>query len=127
MVAGSEPTATVRRFEMVIAATMISTARTARPIRSGLFWSSPMLSCTTAGAISSEIRFITLISGLSDGPAVSLNGSPTVSPMIVASWASLPLPPYWPSSTIFFALSQAPPEFDSSTAMRTPAAMAPAR
>ena len=40
---------------------------------------------TTAGAISSATRFITLINGLMAGPAVSLNGSPTVSPMIVAS------------------------------------------
>src|SRR6185437_9717753 len=108
VVAGSEPTATVRRLEMVIAAAMISTARTDRPIRS-------------------ETRFITLISGFSEGPAVSLNGSPTVSPITVAAWASLPLPTYWPSSTNFLALSQAPPEFDSRTAMRTPAAMAPAR
>ena len=48
---------------------------------------------TTAGAISSATRFITLISGLIAGPAVSLNGSPTVSPMTVAACASLPLPP----------------------------------
>ena len=48
----------------------------------------PTLIETTALAISSETRFITLISGLIAGPAVSLNGSPTVSPMTVASWAS---------------------------------------
>ena len=46
-----------------------------------------------AGAISTDTRFITLISGLMAGPAVSLNGSPTVSPMTVASCASEPLPP----------------------------------
>ena len=46
-----------------------------------------------AGAISTETRFITLISGLMAGPAVSLKGSPTVSPMTVAAWASEPLPP----------------------------------
>ena len=45
-------------------------------------------SATMAGAISSETRFITLISGLIAGPAVSLNGSPTVSPMMVASCAA---------------------------------------
>ena len=55
--------------------------------------------------MSTDTRFITLSSGLIAGPAVSLNGSPTVSPMIVASWASEPLPPCAPSSTIFFALS----------------------
>ena len=68
-----------------------------------------------------------MIRGLIDGPAVSLKGSPTVSPMIVAAWASEPFPPWWPSSTIFFALSQAPPEFASRIAISTPEAMAPAR
>ena len=34
---------------------------------------------------------MTLISGLRAGPAVSLNGSPTVSPMTVALWLSRPL------------------------------------
>ena len=48
---------------------------------------------TTSGAISSATRFITLISGLSAGPAVSLKGSPTVSPITAALWLSLPLPP----------------------------------
>ena len=43
---------------------------------------------TTSGAISSATRFMTLISGLSAGPAVSLNGSPTVSPMTAALWLS---------------------------------------
>ena len=62
-----------------------------------------------AGRISRTTRFITLISGLSAGPAVSLNGSPTVSPMTAALWASLPLPPWWPSSMYFLALSHAPP------------------
>src|SRR5919198_1160318 len=36
--------------------------------------------CTTIGAIITETRFTTLIIGLRAGPAVSLNGSPTVSP-----------------------------------------------
>ena len=43
---------------------------------------------TTAGAISKDTRFMTLISGLIAGPAVSLNGSPTVSPITVAAWAT---------------------------------------
>ena len=80
-----------------------------------------------AETISSETRFITLISGLIDGPAVSLNGSPTVSPMIVASWAADPLPPWLPSSTSFLALSQAPPELARNTAISVPVPMAPAR
>ena len=40
---------------------------------------------------------------------VSLNGSPTVSPVTVALCTSLPLPPKLPSSINFFALSHAPP------------------
>ena len=61
--------------------------------QTAMFASSPTLNLTTAGAISTATRFITLISGLIAGPAVSLNGSPTVSPMTVAAWASVPLPP----------------------------------
>ena len=37
-----------------------------------------------AGRINSETRFITLIKGFSAGPAVSLNGSPTVSAITAA-------------------------------------------
>ena len=47
-----------------------------------LLASSPTDMATMAGATSTETRFMTLISGLMAGPAVSLNGSPTVSPMI---------------------------------------------
>jgi hypothetical protein len=50
-----------------------------------------------------------LISGLIAGPAVSLYGSPTVSPVTAALCASEPLPPKLPSSMYFLALSQAPP------------------
>ena len=80
-----------------------------------------------AGAMSTDTRFMTLSSGLMAGPAVSLNGSPTVSPMTVAAWASDPLPPCAPSSTIFLALSHAPPELARKTAMSAPEPMAPAR
>ena len=48
---------------------------------------------TTTGTASSATRFMTLMSGFSAGPAVSLKGSPTVSPMTVALWFSEPLPP----------------------------------
>ena len=61
------------------------------------------------------------------GPAVSLKGSPTVSPMTVAACASDPLPPCAPSSTIFFALSHDPPELARNTAMSAPEPIAPAR
>ena len=52
---------------------------------------------------------ISLIRIFKLGPEVSLNGSPTVSPTTVALCASLPLPPWFPSSMNFFALSHAPP------------------
>ncbi|CAM5379981.1 hypothetical protein STENM327S_05131 [Streptomyces tendae] len=53
-----------------------------------------MQNLMTAGAMISATRFMTFSSGLIAGPAVSLNGSPTVSPITVAAWASLPLPPW---------------------------------
>ena len=112
----------VRRLESTTAPTMMITAASATPTRSPVL----LLYLTTLVAISSETRFITLSSGLMAGPAVSLNGSPTVSPMIVASWASEPLPPKLPSSTSFLALSQAPPELARNTAISTPEAIAPA-
>ena len=45
------------------------------------------------GASRMATMFITLIIGLIAGPAVSLLGSPTVSPVTAAAWVSLPLPP----------------------------------
>ena len=74
---------------MTTAPTMTITAPTAIPVRRPTL----LLYFTTLVAISSDTRFITLSSGLMAGPAVSLNGSPTVSPMMVASCASEPLPP----------------------------------
>ena len=81
----------------------------------------------TAGSTSSEMRFITFISGLRAGPEVSLNGSPTVSPMTAALWASDPLPPSAPSSMYFLALSHAPPALDWKLAMRAATTMPEAR
>ena len=95
------------------------------PTRSAV--SPERVSDTTAGAIRSATRFITLSSGLIAGPAVSLKGSPTVSPITVAACASECLPPRLPSSTNFLALSQAPPELARKTAMSVPVAMVPAR
>ena len=74
----------------------------------------------TAGRIRRLTRFITLMRGLRAGPAVSLKGSPTVSPMTAALWASDPLPPSWPSSMYFLALSQAPPELLRKLAINWP-------
>ena len=95
----------VWRFEKAMAPSSTTRATPAMAKRA------PSLSCRLmmAGRISSDTRFITLMSGLSAGPAVSLNGSPTVSPMTAALWASEPLPPSWPSSMYFLALSHAPP------------------
>ena len=51
-----------------------------------LFLSLPSrANATMAGVIKSPTKFITLISGLMAGPAVSLKGSPTVSPITVAA------------------------------------------
>ena len=79
------------------------------------------------GAARMPTRFITLIIGLSAGPAVSLNGSPTVSPTTDALWTSVPLPPRKPSSTFFLALSQLAPAFDMKTAINWPVRMVPPR
>ena len=46
-----------------------------------------------SGANTKETMVINLIKMLIDGPEVSLNGSPTVSPTTDALWASEPLPP----------------------------------
>src|SRR5687768_13468932 len=77
--------------------------------------------CTMMGAIITDTRFTTLIIGFSAGPAVSLNGSPTVSPTTPALWRSEPLPrflagSFGSSSISFLALSQAPPELLRNTA-----------
>ena len=90
----SSPTAIERRLLFQTAPTITTTASAAMPYRRPSLASVPTDRPTTAGAISSATRFITLISGLIAGPAVSLNGSPTVSPMTVASCASEPLPPW---------------------------------
>lgn len=70
---------------------------------------------------------ISLINIFSDGPEVSLQGSPTVSPITVALWAGDPFPPKFPASTYFFALSQAPPAFARKIASRKPVAIDPIR
>src|SRR5205823_14472213 len=85
VVAGSAPITTDRRLDTTTAPAIPATARTATSTRMPVLAPDPMLNWTTAGAISSETRFITLISGFSAGPAVSLNGSPTVSPITVAA------------------------------------------
>ena len=58
------------------------------------------------------------------GPAVSLNGSPTVSPVTAALCASEFFPPCAPVSTNFLALSHAPPAVLRNSAIRIPATVA---
>ena len=84
------------------------------------------------GTISSETRLTTLIIGLRAGPAVSLSGSPTVSPMTLALCRSEPLPRLFSgsegsASICFLALSQAPPALAIKTANSCPVTMMPAR
>ncbi len=57
------------------------------------------------GANSEDTSDITVINVFSEGPAVSLKGSPTVSPTTPALCASDPGPPNWPVSMNFLALS----------------------
>ena len=61
------------------------------------------------------------------GPAVSLKGSPTVSPTTAALCGSEPLPPRFPDSMYFLALSQAPPALAMKMARQKPVTRAPAR
>src|SRR5919197_4106456 len=77
------------------------------------------------GMIRIATMLATLIMGLIAGPAVSLNGSPTVSPVTDAAWASEPLPPKAPASMSFFALSHAPPPAVMRTAKKKPTTMTP--
>jgi len=51
------------------------------------------LYCTMSAANSEATSDITVIIVFSEGPAVSLNGSPTVSPITAALCASEPFPP----------------------------------
>src|SRR6267143_4010371 len=67
----------------------------------------------------------TLIIGLIAGPAVSLYGSPTVSPVTEAAWANDPLPPRFPSSINFFALSHAAPPNVIEMAINNPVTIVP--
>src|SRR5512138_3536310 len=70
--AGASPIEIGLRLLQTPAPATIAAATTAMITRTGVFWSLPTVSITTAGAISRETRFITFISGLMAGPAVSL-------------------------------------------------------
>jgi signal transduction histidine kinase len=79
----------------------------------------------SAGTSSNATRLMILISGLTAGPAVSLYGSPTVSPVTAALCVSEPLPPKLPSSMYFLALSQAPPPVHIEIATNRPVTIVP--
>src|SRR5579863_462443 len=68
---------------------------------------------------------INLIKILSAGPDVSLKGSPTVSPITADICATDPLPPIFPASIYFLALSHAPPLFAINSASKTPTTVEP--
>src|SRR6201999_16719 len=72
-------------------------------------WPGTLHQCAHVASSSSATILVILLIGFTAGPAVSLYGSPTVSPVTAALWASEPLPPKWPSSMYFLALSHAPP------------------
>ena len=77
------------------------------------------------GAITKATTDINFNKIFSEGPDVSLKGSPTVSPTTAALCAS---DPFLPSdSIIFLALSQAPPALDWKIAIRTPHVVTPAK
>ena len=74
---------------------------------------------------------INLIKIFIEGPEVSLNGSPTVSPVTLALCASQPLYSIsplitTPASKDFFALSHAPPALFWNIPIRTPETVTPA-
>src|SRR5207247_2643874 len=81
------------------------------------------------GANTKVIVASSLINTWMEGPAVSLNGSPTVSPTTAALCASLRFFSTCPvvglrtpsDSIHFFALSQAPPELFNIVAIKIPA------
>src|SRR5262249_35078036 len=78
-----------------------------------------------AASSNSATMLVILIIGFTAGPAVSLYGSPTVSPVTAALCASDPLPPKWPSSMYFLALSQAPPPAVMEMATNRPVTITP--
>merc|ERR1711966_482995 len=58
----------------------------------------PVLAEMNSGARTRIVVDSNLMTTCNAGPAVSLNGSPTVSPVTAALCASLPLPPKFPNS-----------------------------
>ena len=81
---------------------------------------------STISTASRPKSVVNLITGLRLTEDVSLKGSPTVSPTTVAACSSVPLA-RMSTSTIFFALSQAPPAFAMKMAWKRPKKAMPIR
>ena len=64
-------------------------------------------------------KVVNLMTGFIATDEVSLNGSPTVSPTTVAACSGVPFA-FSSTSTIFFALSQAPPALAMKIAWNSP-------
>ena len=73
------------------------------------------------GTITKVIVETSFIKIWSDGPAVSLHGSPTVSPVTAAKWTSCFFHPWYVQ--YFFVLSQAPPALFKNKAIKIPVAV----
>ena len=81
---------------------------------------------STISTASRPNSVVNLITGFRLTEEVSLNGSPTVSPTTVAAWSSVPLA-RMSTSTIFLALSQAPPALAMKIAWKRPKNAMPIR
>ena len=77
------------------------------------------VSDTASSTASRPNSVVNLMIGLSATDDVSLNGSPTVSPTTVAACSCVPFF-FSSTSTIFFALSHAPPAFAMKIAWYSP-------
>src|SRR5262249_46066291 len=77
------------------------------------------VSCTASCTASKPNSVVNLITGFIATDEVSLNGSPTVSPTTVAAWSGVPFA-FSSTSTIFLALSHAPPAFAMKIAWYSP-------
>src|SRR5205823_7735017 len=74
---------------------------------------------TASDTASNPNNVVNLMTGFIATDDVSLNGSPTVSPTTVAACSGVPFA-FSSTSTIFFALSQAPPAFAMKIAWKSP-------
>ena len=77
------------------------------------------------GAISNAVMFVSFIYMLSDGPATSFNGSPTVSPTTAAVCVGVPFIQNPCASMLFLALSQRPPPYVKNDASKAAVHVAP--